>query len=76
MNGDQAASKSKKKYVTTIVIETSYDPKEEDVGIFSLVMDATTGGKTAKVVSVNTKEDLDLNDEYEILNNKHRQGKG
>lgn len=44
--------KKKKTYVTTIVVETSYDPK--DLGATSILMDVCQGGGT--LVSKNTEE--------------------
>lgn len=47
----------KKKYLTTIVVESSYDPEVENIGPISLLMDASTGSGTTKIINVKTVED-------------------
>lgn len=57
MSSNNLPSTSKKKYITTIVVESSYDPEVENIGPISLMMDASTGSGTTKIVKVSTTVD-------------------
>lgn len=70
-SGDKTVS-TKKKYITTIIVESSYHPDEENMGPISLMMDAATGGSSAKIVEITTKVGTDSTGQYELLNNSHR----
>jgi len=71
-SGDQGNSTVKKKFITTIIVESSYHPDEENIGPISLMMDASAGGSSAKIVQCSTKEEIDPNNQYAVLNNSHR----
>lgn len=58
-----------KKFITTIVIESSYDPAQEEMGPISLVMDASTGS-SSRIVKVETVVEVDSSNVEQNSTNK------